>query len=302
MIPIGTWGLFYASVFNGYEEITAYGDGVAVYTKLVPFLFYSWVAIAIALLFALGIVKPIGGLKKAQEIANETGKLYSDASLALNSADEGIAVIDSAKVKKLVVGLFGPLIAFIAVVLINGDVITGSWIAIAVALVLFLIFRLATWKELMSACMGGAGDMLPMVLIVFAAYMVRDSLIGLGMPEYVTMVCEPFMNAAILPVLTFVICAVLAFLSGTNWGSGLPVAAVVIPLAPAVGANMFLVLAAVVSGAAFGAHACFYCDVTVFTSGMTKIDNMEHAVAQLPLCIIGGIISAVLFLAAGIIL
>lgn len=302
LIPIGTWGLFYASVFNGYEEITAYGDGVAVYTKLVPFLFYSWVAIAIALLFALGIVKPIGGLKKAQEIANETGKLYSDASLALNSADEDIAVIDSAKVKKLVVGLFGPLIAFIAVVLINGDVITGSWIAIAVALVLFLIFRLATWKELMSACMGGAGDMLPMVLIVFAAYMVRDSLIGLGMPEYVTMVCEPFMNAAILPVLTFVMCAVLAFLSGTNWGSGLPVAAVVIPLAPAVGANMFLVLAAVVSGAAFGAHACFYCDVTVFTSGMTKIDNMEHAVAQLPLCIIGGIISAVLFLAAGIIL
>ena len=109
------------------------------------------------------------------------------------------------------------------------------------------------------------------------------------------------MSPHILPVLTFVMCAVLAFMSGTNWGSGLPVAAIVIPLAPAIGANMFLVLAAVVSGAAFGAHACFYCDVTVFTAGMTKIDTMEHATTQLPLCLTGGAVTTLLFLAAGFI-
>lgn len=301
LIPIGTWGLFYASVFNGYEEVTAYGDGVAVYTKCVPFLFYSWVAIIIALLFSAGVIKPIGGLKKAQEIADTTGRLYTEASDALNVVDDNQEKIDAVKVKKLVIGLFAPLITFIAIVVVNSDVITGSWVALAVAFIIFMVFKLATWKELMSACMGGAGDMLSMVLIVFAAYMVRDSLISIGMPEFVTEVCEPFMSAAILPVLTFIICAVLAFLSGTNWGSGLPVAAVVIPLAPTVGANMFLVLAAVISGAAFGAHACFYCDVTVFTAGMTKIDNMEHAVAQLPLCIIGGVLSAVMFLVAGFI-
>lgn len=300
LIPIGTWGLFYASVFNGYSEITAYGDGVAVYGKLVPFLFYSWVAIIIALLFAFGVIKPFGKMKAAEQLAEETGRLYSAASDALN-AGEDEERIEPARAKKLVAGLFIPLITFIIVVIVNGDVITGSWIALAVAFVIFLVLRLASWKELMEACMGGAGDVLPMVLIVFAAYMVRDSLIGVGMPEYVTSVCEPFMSPHILPVLTFVMCAVLAFMSGTNWGSGLPVAAIVIPLAPAIGANMFLVLAAVVSGAAFGAHACFYCDVTVFTAGMTKIDTMEHATTQLPLCLIGGAVTTLLFLAAGFI-
>lgn len=301
LVPIGTWGIFYASVFNGYEEITAYGDGISVYTKIVPFIFYGWVPVIIALLFALGIVKPFGAMKKAAEKAEKTGVLYSDASASLNSGDEEEEDFDKGMLTKLMLGLFGPLLTFIAVVLINGDVIMGSLIAIAVALVLFLVLRISDWKSLMQACMEGVGDMLPMIVIVFAAYMVRDSLIGVGLPEYVTNVAEPFMSPVILPVLTFLICAFLAFISGTNWGSGLPVAAIVIPLCAAIGGNMFLVLSAVVSGAAFGAHACFYCDVTVFTSGMTKIDNMEHAVAQLPLCLIGGAITTVLYLAAGFI-
>ena len=65
---------------------------------------------------------------------------------------------------------------------------------------------------------------------------------------------------------------------------------------------LILVLAAIVSGAAFGAHVCFYCDVTVFTSGMTKIDNIEHAVTQLPYGLIGMAVSCAGYLLAGFLL
>lgn len=300
LIPIGTWGIFYASVFEGYSEITALGDGMAVYGRTVPFLFYSWIAVIIALLVGIGVIKPFGkAMKNAFARAKDTGALYSDASVALNDGDDNEEPFDKSTLRKLLVGFFAPLVAFIAVVLINGDVIAASLIAIAVALLVFVVLRLSTWAKLMKACMEGVGDMLPMIVIVFAAYMVRDSLIGIGLPEYVVSIAEPFMSPAVLPVLTFVVCAFLAFISGTNWGSGLPVAAIVIPLCAALGGNMYLVLSAVVSGAAFGAHACFYCDVTVFTSGMTKIDNMEHAVAQLPLCLIGGGITTVMYLITG---
>ena len=70
-------------------------------------------------------------------------------------------------------------------------------------------------------------------------------------------------------------------------------------LCASVGGNMPMVLSAVISGAAFGAHACFYCDVTIFTSGMTKIDNMEHATTQLPYCLIGAGVTTLLYLVAG---
>ena len=260
---------------------------------------YMLTAVAIALLVALGVLKPMGAMKKAYERAQATGRLYSEESDALNTDDGEEAPLDSVKTKKLLAGFIIPLAVFIVIVLVNGDVVLGSLVTIAVAFVLFLALRLARWNELMKACMQGITDMVPMIVIVFAAYMVRDSLIAIGMPEYVISIAQPFMSPALLPVITFVICALLASMSGTNWGSTLPVAAVVIPLCASVGGNMPMVLSAVISGAAFGAHACFYCDVTIFTSGMTKIDNMEHATTQLPYCLIGAGVTTLLYLVAG---
>lgn len=302
LIPIGTWGIFYQSVFAGYEEVNALGSSLSVYNSTVPFIFYGWVSLVLSFIVSLGLLKPIGAMKKAYARVEATGELYSKESAALNTDTENEELIDPKKMKKLLAGFIVPLITFITVVLVNGDVLTSSLITLVVMFALFLILRLSSWKELMEACMGGIGDMVPMIVIVFAAYMVRDSLIAIGMPEYIISVAEPFMSSALLPVVTFVICALVAFMSGSNWGSTLPVAAIVIPLCAAINGNMYLVLSAVVSGAAFGAHACFYCDVTVFTSGMTKIDNMEHATTQFPYCLIGAVVTTVAYLAAGLLL
>jgi len=298
LIPIGTWGIFYQSVFSGYEEVSSLGSSMDVYISTVPFIFYGWISVLIALLVSLGVLKPMGSMKKVYQRAQETGELYSAASAELNTVEDE-EPFEAPVAKKLLIGFIAPLLTFIVVVLINGDVLIGSLIAIVVACVLFLVLRLAKWGELMKACMNGIADMVPMIVIVFAAYMVRDSMIAIGMPEYVVSIVEPFMSAAVLPVLTFLICSALAFLSGSNWGSTLPVAAIVIPLCAAIGGNMPMVLSAVISGAAFGAHACFYCDVTVFTSGMTKIENMEHATTQVTYCLIGLAASSAAYLIAG---
>ena len=302
LIPIGTWGIFYQSVFVGYAEVTALGDSMSVYNSTVPFIFYGWVSVAIALLVALGVLKPMGAMKKAYERAQATGRLYSEESDALNTNDGEEAPLDPVKTKKLLAGFIIPLAVFIVIVLVNGDVVFGSLVTIAVAFVLFLALRLARWNELMKACMQGITDMVPMIVIVFAAYMVRDSLIAIGLPEYVVAVARPFMSPELLPLITFIACTILTFASGSNWGATLAVAAIVIPLCAALQGNMILVLAAIVSGAAFGAHVCFYCDVTVFTSGMTKIDNIEHAVTQLPYGLLGMAVSCVGYLLAGFLL
>ena len=302
LIPIGAWGIFYQSVFVGYAEVTALGDSMSVYNSTVPFIFYGWVSVAIALLVALGVLKPMGAMKKAYERAQATGRLYSEESDALNTDDGEEAPLDSVKTKKLLAGFIIPLAVFIVIVLVNGDVVLGSLVTIAVAFVLFLALRLARWNELMKACMQGITDMVPMIVIVFAAYMVRDSLIAIGLPEYVVAVARPFMSPELLPLITFIACTILTFASGSNWGATLAVAAIVIPLCAALQGNMILVLAAIVSGAAFGAHVCFYCDVTVFTSGMTKIDNIEHAVTQLPYGLLGMAVSCVGYLLAGFLL
>ena len=56
----------------------------------------------------------------------------------------------------------------------------------------------------MNACMNGIKDMAGMIVIVFAAYMVRDSLVAIGLPEYVVAAARPFMSPALLPFITFI--------------------------------------------------------------------------------------------------
>ena len=91
----------------------------------------------------------------------------------------------------------------------------------------------------------------------------------------------------------------LTFCSGSTWGVTVVYALVAVPLAVSIGADPVIVLAAILSGEAFGAHICFYCDYTVFASAMAKIDNIEHAFTQIPYGLIGGALAAIGFITAG---
>ena len=303
LIPFGTWAFFYQSVFAGYPEVTALGSPMEVYIRTIPYLFYGWAALLIPLLLSLGVLPQVGAMKKAYQRAQATGELYGPESRALNSGSEDAPAAESGTGSfKQVACFLVPLGCFIAAVLATGDVIIACMLTLAVLVAMCLVMRVAGWGQMMGACMNGIKDMTSMIVIVFAAYMVRDSLIAIGLPEYVVAVARPFMSPELLPLITFIACTILTFASGSNWGATLAVAAIVIPLCAALQGNMILVLAAIVSGAAFGAHVCFYCDVTVFTSGMTKIDNIEHAVTQLPYGLLGMAVSCVGYLLAGFLL
>lgn len=299
LVPVGTWAIFYQSSFSAYDSVSSMGSGLSVYTAMVPFMFYGWFSLIISLLVSVGLIPPLGGMKKVYQRAERTGELYAPESRRFNLDAAETQETDTGHRASGMACFFAPLILFVATVVASGDVITGCMAALAVLVALSLILGKGTWRELMGACMDGAKSMVSLVVVVFAAYLLRDSLIQIGLPDFVMSVAEPFMSPVFLPAITFVICAVLTFASGSNWGATLAVAAIVIPLCDAIDANMILVLAAVVDGAAFGAHACFYCDVTIFTSGMTKIDNIEHATTQLSYCLIGAAATTFALVACG---
>jgi Na+/H+ antiporter NhaC len=110
------------------------------------------------------------------------------------------------------------------------------------------------------------------------------------------------MSGALFPMIAFIIVGLLAFMIANAWGVCTLVAPVLIPLGVSVGANPVLIMAAILSGCAFGNHACFYCDTTVLASNGAGIDNLEHAASQLPYVIIGAAVSIVGFLILGIVM
>lgn len=305
LFPFTAWAIFYQGVFGSYEELAYLGSPLKIYVQAIPYMFYSFAAIIIVILFVLGVIPPLGAMKKAYKRAEETGELYSEESKKYNlSEDFHMSDEDDESTKTiwLKLGIFLFAMIFLTVgVLVTGDLLTIAAIDSVIVILISLVTRIEKWSQIMAAAYKGVINAVPLSLIVFAAYSFKDSLIMLGFPEYVISVFAPIMSASLFPFLTFVVCCLLTFTTGSNWGITAVYATIGIPLSVAIGADPILVIASIVSGATFGAHICFYADYTVQASILTKIDNMEHALTQLPYGLIGGFIAAIAFLVAGFI-
>jgi len=300
LVPLTNWAAFFIGVFAGFEELKYLGSGFDIYVKMTPFNFYPIFALIVCFMFTMGWIPKLGGMKKAYERVETTGELFTDASKHLNPPYE-IREDEAEDPKaKLRLGTFIAGIVILAVSIIKtGDVMCGFFIGIFSMVAMLFVFRLCTWHEIMQAALDGEARIISMPLISFFVYMFKDIITTLQMPEYVISISESLISPSIFPFITFVACCALTFCSGSTWGVTVVYAMVAVPLAVSIGSDPVLILAAILSGEAFGAHICFYCDYTVYASAMAKIDNIEHAFTQVPYGVIAGCAAAIMFLITG---
>lgn len=269
LLPFSTWAIFFAGIFWEQSEIVdlGYGSAMATYIHAIPYMFYALVALIIVPLFIFGVIPKLGAMKSAYKRVEETGQVYSKESQKWNK--NGNEEVD--KEAKIVDFLF-PILTMIIVQLTVGDM----FIAIIAAIL-------------------AAG------IIYIPRKKMRQASADINLPNYVMSVVEPFVNANIYPMVAFVVVAMLGFITGSNWGIPAVCAPIIIPLGAACGANLLIVIAAIVCGGTFCSHACFYSDATVITSSSCGIENMEHVYSQLPYTMIAAGIASILFLIAGFI-
>lgn len=303
LIPLSTWAIFYADLAQTEFDkagITAYGSGMSAYIGAIPFMFYAWITVLMVPALAIGIMPKIGPMKKAFRRVESTGKLWSDASDQFNS--EEIKNVDGdsdskAKARNFII----PLIAVIIAMLITNDMVASLLITIAVMFIMYIPTKTITFGDFCEALPKGISNMLPVMIILVGCYMVRDTMNLIQMPQYVVEAAVPFCSAPLLPAITFVVVCVLAFVTGSSWGVPAIAVPILMPLAFASGANPLMVLGALVAGAAFGSHACFYADATVLSSQASGINNLDHALTQIPYALIAAGLAIVLYLITGFI-
>jgi Na+/H+ antiporter NhaC len=110
----------------------------------------------------------------------------------------------------------------------------------------------------------------------------------------------------------FILTAIIAFSTGTSWGTFSIMLPIAITFSVASSEAMgfliinsdylVLVIAAVVSGGIFGDHCSPISDTTIIASMASQCDHISHVNTQLPYALVTGVVSAFLFLIAGIIL
>ena len=295
IIPISAWVVYFSGIFKAQPETDYLGGGMAAYHSAMPWMFYAWICVIIVPLVVLGIIPRLGAMKKAWKRTEEKDMPYSEYSKKFNGS---IDVVDNGS-KITVWHFLLPIGVVIGVTIVVGDILYGVLGGVIACAMLFLPTKVMSFDHFSDSVIGGMQDMMWMAVLIVSGATLRTGANEIGMPQYVIEAVSPYMSAALLPVITFITVAALAFLTSGIWALPAVITPIVLPLAAAVGTDIPMTMGAIISGAVFGAHACFYADVTVLTSAAAKIDNMEHCFTQLPYCLMGGTLAALGFVAAG---
>ncbi len=299
LIPFSSWAAYFGAIFLQQECVQNVADGslIKTYMAAIPFCVYPIVALLIVFLFCMGWFPKLGGMKKAYQRVAETGKTYSDISRKYNIGSE-YGEDEGNSVWYFII----PLAILVGIAVATGDLVVAAIIAILVCMVLYIAGKIMTFSEFWDTFVKGFADMLPIIILLISALTFQHIASEMQMTEFFVALCKPVMSGAAFPMITFIIVGLLAFMIANAWGVCTLVAPVLLPLGASVGANIILVMAAILSGCAFGNHACFYCDTTVLASNGAGLDNLEHAGSQLPYVLIGAAVSIVGFLILGFVM
>ena len=299
LLPFSTWAVFYASLFIDQASVKALGfkTGIQAYIHAIPYCFYPILTIAIVFLFALGVMPKLGAMKKAYKRVEETGKVYSDASRKYNH-DDRKGYEEDGNIWNFVI----PMGVLVAIAIATSNLLLAVVVSLIICFVLYVPQKVVALDDFFNLVVRGFSDMLPILILLVIAFVLQKVTEGMGMTDFIISVAKPLLWGPVFPAIAFVLVAALTFTTGSLWGMSAVVAPIVFPLGAAIGANPILIMAAIISGGAFGSHACFYTDATLLSSQSAGIDNMEHALTQLPYVIIASVLSVVGFLICGFVM
>ena len=170
----------------------------------------------------------------------------------------------------------------IGVSVITGEIFLAVLGAIATCFVLHIPAKKMSLTRFCDLTMHGFCNLIPTVAVIFFAFVMQEAMMDIDIAKYVISVIRPIMSAPLFPVITFLLVAALNFSTGSVWGIPAIVSPIILPLCFSIGANPLLTMGTMISGAVLGSHACVYSSATVLTSSCCKIQNMDHALSQLP--------------------
>ena len=194
------------------------------------------------------------------------------------------------------IGAFGNTDAYIALP-------WGGMIALVFAFIYFLIRRTMTFKEMAECIPQGFVAMVPPILILVLATSLKSMTSSLGAADYVhdLMIGASESLYSLLPAVIFVVAVILAFATGTSWGTFGILIPIVTAIFPADSRLLIIGISACLAGAVCGDHCSPISDTTIMASAGAQMEHVKHVSTQLPYALTVAGVSFVTYIAAGFI-
>jgi len=147
----------------------------------------------------------------------------------------------------------------------------------------------------------GALSMVGIAAILLFAFAISDVTKSLETGLYIASFAQGVLSPVWLAAVIFLLASVMAFATGTSWGTFSIMIPIAVPMAVALDADVALCIGAVISGGVFGDHCSPISDTTIISSMAARCDHIEHVNTQLPYALISGVIALGCFLLFGLI-
>jgi Na+/H+ antiporter NhaC len=317
--PISSWA---AAVSGTVEGV----NGIALFIQTIPYNLYALLTIAMVLFVAFTGLD-YGPMKRFETNA-AAGDLHT-------SGGEDFAAAEDAKAnpKGRVMDLVIPVLVLI-VLCVTGMVYTGGFFAgtsfidafagcdaayglavgsiaaLIVDMIYFMCRRVLTFNECTSSLPEGFKQMVPAILILTFAWGLKSMTGLLDASSFVAGLVESATALQILlPALLFLVAVLLAFATGTSWGTF----GILIPIVTgvfenqlaavanggAIPAMVIICISACLAGAVCGDHCSPISDTTIMASAGAKCNHVNHVNTQLPYAVTVAAVSIVGYLLAG---
>ena len=287
-------------------------EAISVLLRSIPLNFYCILAVFGTLAVSLFGIN-IGPMRKAEERAEKTG--------ALDNPGRGGALTEEAmspsKAKPRVLNMLLPMGVLIATILavltITGkgnptqgagmqSLLWGCILAVVTICILCVAQKLFSVDEVINEMFKGMGTMLPVAGILLFGFTMGNLVKDLDTGNYLTSVFMGVLSPAFLPALSFLLCMLLSFATGTSMGTMAIMSVICLPMAISMGISIPLVAGAVFGGSIFGDHSSPISDTTIMSCATTGCDIIDHVKTQMPYVLIFAAISLVLYVVLGFVM
>ncbi len=332
---ISTWVGYEIGLFSQiFTDLGVDTNFFTLFLKTIPFTFYN--IFAIVLVFSITLWRrDYGPMYKAERRAFLTGKVLSSTASPMSDLDTQAEQVNDGvklKVSTALVPILTLILAAFAGLWYNGYTTVAAdgiaWYQISdcfgaadpsIALIWAAIFAsivagvVALWNksmnmnEVFDSWVEGCKSLFVTAIILVLAWSIGTIVSDLGTADYLVSYVTESISSVFLPIIVFLISCLVAFATGTSWGTMAIVIPLAVPIAvsyitgdPASSVLVLSTLSAVLSGSIFGDHCSPISDTTIMSSMASGADHMEHVKTQIPYALTGAAFTIIGYLIIGL--
>ncbi len=312
--PVSSW----AAAVSGFVEGE---DGFTVFLKAIPYNYYA--LLTIVMMVTMVVMKVEFGSMKTHEVNAINGDLFTTGDLVFGGADDEKGN-DTGKVIDLVLPVITLIICCVIGMIYSGGffsgegigfveafsnsdasvgLMLGSFFAFLITVLFYAYRKVLSFKDSMACVPEGFKAMVPAILILTFAWTLKSMTDSLGAKEYVAGLMESAAGGLVtmLPAIIFIVGCLLAFATGTSWGTF----GILIPIVVAVfegrdATMMIISISACMAGAVCGDHCSPISDTTIMASAGGQCNHVNHVSTQLPYAITCAVVSCITYIIAGV--